>query len=321
MDPRSARPTPLAAYQGYNPNVNASISTEFSTVAFRMGHSMVSGEIERQNDDGTDAADDVSLAYDFFDPNFLSSTPQVDPLTGQTSTDIDAVLKGEADGNGQADDMMAINDIRNLLFGNGGFGGEDLIARDIQRDRDNGIPDYNSLRVSLGLKPVTSFAQITSDVTVQQELAAAYPGGVNTIDAFEGGIAEDHVRGSDVGQLFQAILVKQFTNLRDGDRFFYLNEHLNREETGILRSSNTLTKVIEANTSLTNLQANIMYFHAAVSGTVTASANRSAGLPGIKLELKTTTATSSPPPQPIAWATIRSTNTPPATQTSKQRQA
>ena len=187
--------TALKPYQGYNNKINATIANEFSTVAFRMGHSTVSGEIERQGNNGQDVDDDVSLAFDFFDPNFLSSTPQVDPLTGQTSTNIGAVLKGEADGNGQADDTMAINDIRNLLFGNGGFGGEDLMARDVQRDRDNGIPDYNTLRAQLGLPKATSFAQITSDVKVQQELAAAYPGGVNTIDAFEGGLAEDHVRG------------------------------------------------------------------------------------------------------------------------------
>src|SRR5205807_2948675 len=132
----------------------------------------------------------------------------VDPLTGHTSSDIGAILKAEADGNSQAMDLLAINDVRNLLFGNGGLGGQDLIARDVQRDRDNGIPDYNTLRVAMGLPAVTSFAQITRNVQVQQELAQAYPGGVNTIDAFEGGLAEDHVRGSAIGPLFRAILVK-----------------------------------------------------------------------------------------------------------------
>src|SRR5262249_9433292 len=103
----------IAPYRGYNPNVNASIANEFSTVAFRFGHSMVSGEIERQGNNGQDVNDDISLAFDFFDPNFLSATPTIDPLTGETSSDIGPILKGEADGNGQAMDTMAINDIRN----------------------------------------------------------------------------------------------------------------------------------------------------------------------------------------------------------------
>ncbi len=62
--------------------------------------------------------------------------------------------------------------VRNLLFGNGGQtdNGQDLIARDIERARDDGIGTYNQLRVAYGLPPVTSFAQITSNVPVQKEL-------------------------------------------------------------------------------------------------------------------------------------------------------
>ena len=164
----------------------------------------------------------------------------------------------------------------------------------MQRDRDNGIPDYNTLRVALGLPAVTSFAQITSNVQVKQELAQAYPGGVNTIDAFEGGLAEDHVRGSDVGPLFQAIMVNQFTRLRDGDRYFYLNENFTPEEMNLLQQGNTLAQVIEANTNITNLQNNVFVFRASISGTVlsgyggTSARRRFApvGLPGVTLELE-----------------------------------
>ncbi len=216
--------TAISAYKGYNPMVNPDISNEFSTVAFRMGHSMVSPSIARDGNNGQAITADVPLSEDFFDSNLL---------TGLVGTGIGAVLKGEADGNGQAMDNMAVDEIRNLLFGNAGDGGQDLIALDIQRGRDHGMETYNAMRVSLGLKAVTSFAQITSNVAVQKELAEAYPGGVNTVDAFEGGLCEDHVAGSDVGPLFQDIIVNQFTRLRDGDRFFYLNENLNPDETNL----------------------------------------------------------------------------------------
>jgi peroxidase len=263
----------IPGYTGYKSNVNASIANEFSTVAFRMGHSMVSPTIARDGNDGQAVADEVPLSEDFFDPNLLNPAGVMDPYTGLISTDIGPVLKAEADGNGQAMDNMAVDEIRNLLFGNTGMGGDDLIARDIQRGRDNGIGSYNSLRISMGLAPVTSFAQITSNVTVQNELAAAYPGGVDTIDAFEGGVAEDHVSGSDVGPLFQSILVNQFTRLRDGDRFYFGNEHFNADEMNLLQQVNTLTKVIEANTSVTNLQANAFIYTNSISGVVTAGGN------------------------------------------------
>jgi hypothetical protein len=261
-------PSALSKYTGYNPTVNATIANEFSTVAFRFGHSMVSPGIARDGNDGQSAVADVPLSEDFFDPNLLNPSGVVDPLTGATSTDIGAVLKGDADGNGQAMDTMAISDIRDLLFGNGVIGGQDLIALDVQRGRDHGIPDYNTLRVAMGLPAVTSFAQITSNVQVQKELEEAYPGGVGTIDAFEGGMAEDHVAGSDVGPLFQAIMVNQFERLRDGDRFFYLNENLNADEKNIMQQGNTLAKVIEANTNITNLQSDVFHFTASISGTI-----------------------------------------------------
>jgi peroxidase len=267
-------PGAMAKYTGYKPDVNATIANEFSTVAFRFGHSLVRGNIARQTNDGTPIAtinsdgSDIPLAEDFFDPNLLNPAGVVDPLTDQTSSDIGPILKGDADGNGQEDDMMAISPVRDLLFGNGIIGGQDLIALDIQRGRDHGIPGYNALRVAMGLPAVTSFAQITSNVTVQAELAAAYPGGVNTIDAFEGGLAENHLPGSDVGPLFQAIMVNQFTRLRDGDRFFYLNENLSPEESRIMSAGNTLTKVIEANTTVTNLQTDAFVFKVSLGGTV-----------------------------------------------------
>src|SRR5262249_2402256 len=171
----------------------------------------------------------IPLSQDFFDPTLLNPASVVDPLTGHTSSNIDAVLKADADGDSQAMDLSAIREVRNLLFGNGGQGGQDLIARDIQRARDDGIGTYNQVRVAYGLPAVTSFAQITGNVTVQHELQQAY-GSVANIDPFEGGLAEDHVPGSDVGPLFQKILVDQFTRLRDGDRFFYLNEQFSQNE-------------------------------------------------------------------------------------------
>jgi peroxidase len=283
-------PNALPAYTGYDPNVNASIVTEFSTIGFRFGHSLLSNLINRQDKNGVDinvpGGAPINLGQDFFDPNLLNPSGVVDPLTGQVSSDIDAILKGDADGISQAMDVLAINEVRNLLFGDGQFGGQDLIARDIQRARDHGIGSYNDVRAAYGLPPVTSFAQITSNVQVQQELQQAY-GSVDNIDPFEGGLAEEHVLGSDVGPLFQAIMVDQFTRLRNGDRFFYLNEHFNRDELNLLQQGNTLAKVIEANTSITNLQSDVFLFTASISGTVYSGRDGSgqAGAAGITVQL------------------------------------
>jgi len=282
----------LPQYTGYNPNVDPAIATEFSTVAFRFGHSLLSGGIERAGNNGLDvlpndpAGAGINLATDFFDPNVLNPAGVVDPLTGHTSTDIGPILKGDADGTAQADDLLAINEIRNLLFANGGLqdNGQDLIARDVERARDNGIGSYNQVRQAYGLPAVTSFAQITSNATVQQELQAVY-GTVDNIDPFEGGMAEDHVAGSDMGPLFTRIIADQFTRLRDGDRFFYLNQTFNQDELHILGQGNTLGKVIKDNTNITNLQSDVFVFKASIGGTVVEDPH-AVGQPGYTVQLK-----------------------------------
>jgi hypothetical protein len=271
-------PTAVTAYAGYNANVDPSIATEFSTVAFRFGHSMLDNGIERHTNDGVDIADvnpdgsTLSLAQDFFDPSII--TPDAngvfggfDPISGHTTSDIDAILKGITDGIAQATDLLAVESVRNLLFGNGQFGGQDLMARDVQRARDHGIGTYNDLRVAYGLDPVTDFSQISSDPTIQAKLQQAY-GTVDNIDPFEGGLAEDHAPGSDMGPLFTRVLADQFQRLRDGDRFFYLAERFNAAELSVLRQADTLSKLIEANTGITNLQGDAFVFKASIRGTV-----------------------------------------------------
>ncbi len=289
-------PNALRSYTGYKPGVDAAIVTEFSNLAFRFGHSLLNGSVERHGNDGQPAADDVPLAVDFFDPtllNGLGEPPGVDPLTGLATTSIGAVLKANSDHHAQAMDVAVVNEVRDLLFNEvipGVGGGQDLIALDIQRGRDVGIPDYNTLRVSLGLPAVRRFSQITLDVQVQHELAAAYPGGVNTIDAFEGGLAEDHVPGSDVGPLFERIMADQFERLRDGDRFFYLDEGFTRQEVQMFEQGDTLAKIIKNNTEITNLQDDVMFFQASISGTVSIGENGrttgpNQGASGITVEL------------------------------------
>ena len=266
-------------------------------MAFRFGHSLLSADLQRQGNNGLPVAAEVPLAEDFFDPDIFNGRGRpttTDPVTGLPTTNIGAVLKGDADGDAQAEDVQVVNEVRNLLFNEvvPGVGfGQDLIALDIERGRDNGIGSYNQVRVALGLPAVTSFAQITSNVQVQQELQEAY-GNVNNIDAFEGGLAENLVPGSTVGPLFQTIMVDQFTNLRDGDRFFYLNEHFSPSEEAILRQGDTLAKVIEANTGITNLPSDVFIFKASISGTVSLAprvARRSCnGVAGITVQLEDT---------------------------------
>jgi len=63
-------------------------------------------------------------------------------------------------------------------------------------------------------------------------------------------------------------MVNQFTRLRDGDRFFYLNEQWSPAELKVLEQGDTLAQVIEANSGVTNLQRDVFLFQASISGRV-----------------------------------------------------
>ncbi|RSM86590.1 peroxidase [Kibdelosporangium aridum] len=60
--------------------------------------------------------------------------------------------------------------------------------------------------------------------TLAARLSATHGGNVSNLDAFTGMIAERHLPGKEFGELQHAIWRKQFETLRDGDRFFYLND-------------------------------------------------------------------------------------------------
>ena len=59
--------------------------------------------------------------------------------------------------------------------------------------------------------------------TLAARLKAIY-GNVDRIDAFVGMTSEAHVAGTEFGELQLAMWKKQFTALRDGDRFFYADD-------------------------------------------------------------------------------------------------
>ncbi len=213
-----------------------SISTEFATACYRFGHSTLSSNIE-VGEVGT-----IALSDAFFNPTFLMDDP----------ANVDLLLAGLPLSPCQEIDTKVVSDLRTFLFGPPGAGGFDLPALNIQRGRDHGLADYNSMREAFGLSRVTEFAEITSDAALQTELENLY-GTIDNIDAWVGGLAEDHVSGGSTGPLIRTVLLDQFSRLQSADEFYHANDSdLNSPLVGaIIDLENiSLRKVVLANTTV-----------------------------------------------------------------------
>lgn len=243
-------PNAVKAYRKYDARLNPSIFNEFSVAAYRLGHSMLSNEILRLDAEGDEIPEgDIALQDAFFTaPQLLLEEEDLDPI-----------LRGLAAQAHQKVDVKIVNALRNFLFGEPGDGGFDLASLNIQRGRDHGVGSYNDTREALGLPRVSDFDEITSDVELQLVLSNAY-GSVDDIDLWIGGLAEDPVaeEGSQLGPLFREILIRQFTALRDGDRFWFERD-LTPDELERLEGV-TLARVIRSNTGIRDeLQDNVFY--------------------------------------------------------------
>ena len=234
---------PLVNYSGYNDTVNAGIANEFSTAAFRFGHTMLSPNLNRVDNNNNIVAS-LSLQESFFDPDEVQQNG------------VDTILKGLAFQKAQEVDTFLVDDVRNFLFGAPGAGGFDLASLNLQRGRDHGIPDINTVRRALGLSGYSTFLELTGgDEDLANALASIYSD-IDEVDLWIAGLAEQKVNGGLLGETFSSILIDQFSRSRDGDRFFYLNElaHLNILDPTL--ETLTLSEIIRRNSTIDNIQDN-----------------------------------------------------------------
>lgn len=226
----------LPAYRGYQPRLDARIMNEFSTAAFRFGHSLLSPTLRRLDSRGrTIAAGNLPLRASFFAPQEISRdgiSPLLRGLARQVCQELDAFI---------------VDDVRNFLFGAPGQGGFDLASLNIQRGRDHGLPRYNQARLAMHMPAKISFAAITSNANLQRRLASVYAS-PDDVDLWVGGLAEDHVSGAQVGELLSTIFREQFRALRDGDRFWY-QRSLSSRELNLVQNVR-LSDVIRRNTDI-----------------------------------------------------------------------
>ncbi len=231
-------PDALPPYEGYRPEVNARVSNEFSTAAFRMGHSQVEPILWREGADGKAIPQrDLALLHGYFAPEKLDEGG-IEPL-----------LRGLTNFIQEPTDAGISTALRNMLFGRPGRGGMDLAALNIQRGRDHGLGSLNQVRSGFGLEPFGSFEELAGGRSeIAEKLAEVYDS-VDQVDPWVGMLCEAPLEGSAVGSTLQTVMVDQFTRLRDGDRFWFENDPDLADWVETIRDT-TLIDVIRRNTEI-----------------------------------------------------------------------
>lgn len=234
----------IPEYTGYDDGVDAQIANEFSTGAYRLGHSLISETLLRLKNDETNVGT-LTLKDALFAPHYYTN-----------DGDIDYILRGFCRQQCQKIDRHLVDSLRNFLFGEPGSGGLDLASLNIQRGRDHGLPDYNTMRDGLGLGTKATFADISSDTAVATALSTAYGGDISKVDMWVGGLCEDVVTGSQLGELFHHIVKDQFIRTRDGDELWYENR-LTKYITKLVHKT-TLATILKRNTKIRNIKNQVM---------------------------------------------------------------
>ncbi|KAL3199555.1 hypothetical protein MRX96_001320, partial [Rhipicephalus microplus] len=239
--------TPYGYSHSYDPELNAGIGNVFAAAAYRYGHTLVQGNIELINEDGS-VHKRIPLATQFFNPAEIYAPGNLDRF-----------YRGLISQPAQTYDRFVTEQLTNHLYEPLGQGfGMDLVALNIQRGRDHGIPSYNDWREYCGMARITDFSQLADIMTPESAQAFGrvykYP---DDIDLFPAGVNERSVPGGTLGPTFACIVAEQFRRMKNGDRFWYENGGLessfNEVQVEQIRKA-SLARIICDNTNLQYVQ-------------------------------------------------------------------
>nr|XP_022303075.1 thyroid peroxidase-like [Crassostrea virginica] len=200
-------PLGLESYYSYYDTADPSILNEFSTAAFRFGHSQIPPFLVLND-----------IKYNIDDVLMDSSV-----LLDNDGRDLQSVASFLMNTPAKRVDRNFEEAIRERLFKTGDKG-LDLPALNIQRGRDHGLAPYAKYK-SICRQPIGPDMHDHPE-DVARTLKEIYGGNIDDIDLFPGGISERSVEGGVVGPLFACIIASQFQLLKYGDRYWYENTRL-----------------------------------------------------------------------------------------------
>jgi len=252
-------------YDGYKPDTHPGISHVFQSAAFRFGHTMIPPGIYRRRSSDKGTCEYVPARNG--GPAMRLCSTWWDAEGELSAENVDEILMGLSSQITEREDPILCSDVRNNLFGPMEFSRRDLAALNIMRGRDNGLPDYNTVRKCFGYPMMNHFSEINPEQYAKNPdlfhmLEEEYGGDLMNIDLYVGGMLESF---GGPGPLFTKIIKEQFERLRDSDRFWFENKEngLFNDEAITALKKLRLSDIIIAVTDINrgDIQDDVFFWH------------------------------------------------------------
>ncbi|XP_035207728.1 dual oxidase 2-like isoform X3 [Stegodyphus dumicola] len=208
----------LPEYIRYDPSIDPSISNAFQSAAMRFGHTLVpTGVYKRLKPNKCDTSV-IRLCDSFYNAQEIIY-----------NNSIESLIIGMAHQAAEREDLSIVDDLRCYMHGPPEFTRRDLMALNIQRGRDHGLPGYVVARKmlvpnenigSLDFDKMAAISKSSYKNVIENTLTRLYSS-MDEVDLFVGGLLE---ADDELGPVFKEIIREQFQRIRDGDRFWFENK-------------------------------------------------------------------------------------------------
>ncbi|CAG0924743.1 unnamed protein product [Notodromas monacha] len=248
-----------ARRHGYQEDLDPTVANVFAGAAFRFGHATIQG-LARIHQAGKRVSAEENIP--FHEIQFNSSRMY---SPGQ----MDGLLKGYSEEESRGRGRFFSAQITNHMFEtiDSGFG-FDLVAVNIQRGRDRGLPPYNDWREYCGLSRIASFqveetiSDLNASTGCTSNLHSLIYKSVDDVDAFSGMISEFRQKGSMLGPTLQCLIGEQFFRSKHGDRFWFDSKSspypLTRDQLAAIKKTSLARLICSGSDEMKSLQPTAM---------------------------------------------------------------
>ncbi|XP_065209382.1 uncharacterized protein LOC135837881 [Planococcus citri] len=202
-------------WEKYNSSIDATIANNFAASSFRFAHTLIPRLMKL-------------VANDTSSPEYVEMHKMLFNPFGLYKGDLDAIIRGALNTDIEKADNYFTTQLTENLFRSHSKPntthsfGLDLVALNIQRGRDHGLPTYPYWRQYCGFQQVTTFEDLRGvfDEESLNIISTIYKS-VDEIDLYTGSLSEYPIENGLLGPTLTCLISDQFFRLKYGDRFWY----------------------------------------------------------------------------------------------------